>query len=87
MMLKSALKHPMTPSRRSLAALRSVDGVRLWEKAKLLKQEVMIEKPGLSSTHSPSPTPVEEASDDDFAMNMVQWNAEFQRKKVKVSLD
>ena len=51
------------------------------------KQEVMIDKPGLSSRHSPSPTLVQETSDNEFTMEVAQWNSEVQKKKVKLSLD
>ena len=65
---------------------RSVDAKAMRKSKAAYKQEVLIEKPRLSSTHSPSPTPVE-TCDDDFAMNAVQWYEGLQRKKAKVSLD
>ncbi len=87
MMLKSAISYPMHDiCKEKFSCFEKCGWAKAMSESKAsYKQEVMIEKPGLSSTHSPSPTPVEETSDDDFAMNMDQWNGEFQRKKAKVS--
>ena len=48
------------------------------------KQEVLIEKSGLSSTHSPSPTPVETS---DLAGKVLESCERIQRKRAKLSFD
>ena len=48
------------------------------------KQEVLIEKPGLSSTHSLSPTPVEAS---DVTAKILESFQEVQMKRAKLSFD
>ena len=52
------------------------------------KQEIKIEKPGPSSTHSPNPAaPVEEKEISDGAADVFDWVRNFPPKKLKLSTD
>lgn len=52
----------------------------------IYKREVLIEKPGKSLKHSPSPTPPMETSDDDTTRNFHAFSAECDRRMGMMSL-